>query len=218
MKWHVTPHAIHVNIYTRDGVTSIMLLKRMVCTVWIRWMVRCWSILFILLIILLLGGYEWMWESMQSILLGKDKLFLWEEEVLIRYLVWVVITHQLLSAKHFGPSLSNTHGIVVLHGFTRYFHYFYHDGQTAFFPFFFSPLFSICIIVASVVVARLGVLVWCFFDHVRWRDWGLVAGCARSGEVGRWLLKKPTSLSFIPTKENIVCGSRVTKQKRDWQS
>ena len=140
MKWHVTPHVIHVNIYTRDGVTSIMLLKRMVCTVWIRWMVRCWSILFILLIILLLGGYEWMWESMQSILLGKDKLFLWEEEVLIRYLVWVVITHQLLSAKHFGPSLSNTHGIVVLHGFTRYFHYFYHDGQTAFFPFFFSPL------------------------------------------------------------------------------
>ena len=117
MKWHVTPHVIHVNIYTRDGVTSIMLLKRMVCTVWIRWMVRCWSILFILLIILLLGGYEWMWESMQSILLGKDKLFLWEEEVLIRYLVWVVITHQLLSAKHFGPSLSNTHGIVVLHGF-----------------------------------------------------------------------------------------------------
>ena len=144
MKWHVTPHAIHVNIYTRDGVTSIMLLKRMVCTVWIRWMVRCWSILFILLIIFLLGGYEWMWESMQSILLGKDKLFLWEEEVLIRYLVWVVITHQLLSAKHFGPSLSNTHGIVVLHGFTTSTtsiqHRALHDGQTAFFPFCFSHL------------------------------------------------------------------------------
>ena len=158
MKWHVTPHAIHVNIYTRDGVTSIMLLKRMVCTVWIRWMVRCWSILFILLIIFLLGGYEWMWESMQSILLGKDKLFLWEEEVLIRYLVWVVITHQLLLAKHFGPSLSNTHGIVV-HGFLLPLLLYPTSSSSrrpdgVFSVLFFSPPFSICMLHSGRCQAR----------------------------------------------------------------